>query len=140
MSSGGRVYDVPPLGEPFVLRGARDVAVVLDVFTPTHLDAWTGRAVFAEPAVAGTPSRPPLAVGGDLTARAVVVRHAGDVRGRRRLLGPGRLDAVRDAQPPPEPVVGIVVEAGTTTLLWLAPDDPAVLARDLSRADWRAYA
>jgi hypothetical protein len=133
------MYDVPPLGEPFGLRGVRDVALVLDTFAPTHLDAWLGRAVLPDGAATGAPSRPPLALGAGLTARALVVRHAGDVAKHRALFGRGRLDAVRKADPPGEPLLGVVVEQRGATLLWLPPDNERNLAVALSRADWRAF-
>jgi hypothetical protein len=110
------MWDVPPLAEPFALRGRRDAAVVLDAFTPTHLDAWTGRAFVDGRAL-----------------RCVVVRHAGDVRGRGRR----GLATVWESAPPPEPVLGIVVEERGPTLVWLPPGEHH--ARDLSRRDWRAF-
>jgi hypothetical protein len=134
------MYDVPPVGRPLTLRGTKDAAVVLDAFAPTHLDAWRGRAVVDPAAVQGVPSAPPLAAGdGGVTARAVVVRHGGDVAGRTPRLRRHRLAAVRDATPPEQPLLGIVVEPGGTTLLWLPPKDPELLARELSRAEWRTF-
>jgi hypothetical protein len=115
------MYDVPRLGEAFTPRGLRGATVVLDEFTPTHLDAWLGRVLLAD----GT------------AARALVVRHAGDVLGRKPLLR--RSGAVLDTSPPPRPLAGIVVEANGTTLVWLPDRDPALLATELSRAEWRSF-
>ena len=131
------MYDVPRIGEPFALRGTRDVAVVLDEFTPTHLDAWHGRALVAPSAL---PS-PPGGSAGDVPARVLVVRHAGDVAGRRPAFGRrrARLDALLDLRPPPGPLLGIVVEREGPTLLWLPDRDAALLARELSRAEWRTF-
>ena len=116
------MFDVPKVGEAFTVRGLKGAAVVLDEFTPTHLDAWRGRVLLAD----GT------------AARALVVRHAGNVRGRS-LLGGGRVRAVRECAPPATPLAGIVVEERTTTLVWLPERDPALLARELSRAEWRSF-
>ena len=135
MSGVPQMYDVPPLGEPFLPRGVRGVALVLDEFAPTHLDAWLGRAALDPIAVAdGKP-------GDDVTARALVVRHAGDVRsGRRGWFGARRrLAAVHESAPPPQPLLGVVVERQGTTLLWLPDRDPARLAVELSRRDWREH-
>jgi hypothetical protein len=111
VSTAGRFYDVPPLGQPLPLRGLR-VTVTLDEFAPTGVDAWYGRALV-----------------GATTYPAVVVRRAGDVV-RRGLL------ARRGAAPPdpPEPgaVLGIVVDDGGATAAWHPPGDPAALARTLS--------
>jgi hypothetical protein len=119
--TGARMYDVPRIGEPFPLRGVRDVLLTLDEFAPTHLDAWYGRA--------------------DLGGRevpAVVVRHAGDVMRH----GLGRRRKAADLLPedaPPDAVLGVVVEEDGVSLRWLPPGDPAAAARDLSRRDWRAF-
>jgi hypothetical protein len=135
------MYDVPPIGRPITLRGTRDAAVLLDAFEPTHLDAWTGRAVAVPSAIQGVPSNDPLRVGDAVAARAVVVRHAGDVVGRTPVFGArrARAEALLHADPPGEPLLGVVVEAHATTLLWLPAKDPAALARELSRAEWRAF-
>jgi hypothetical protein len=135
------MYDVPPIGRPITLRGTRDAAVILDAFAPTDLDAWTGRAVAVPSAIQGVPSNEPQRVGDAVAARAVVVRHAGDVVGRTPMFGArrARAEALLSAQPPGEPLLGIVVEAGGTSLLWLPAKDPAALARDLSRTEWRTF-
>jgi hypothetical protein len=36
-------------------------------------------------------------------------------------------------------LLGVVVEAAGTALLWLPPRDPALLARELSRREWRDH-
>ena len=133
MGAGHRMYDVPPIGRPITLRGTRDAAVILD--------AWTGRAVAVPSAIQGVPSNEPQRVGDAVAARAVVVRHAGDVAGRTPMFGArrARAEALLSAQPPGEPLLGIVVEAGGTSLLWLPAKDPAALARDLSRTEWRTF-
>ncbi|MDQ1711253.1 MAG: hypothetical protein QOE45_703 [Frankiaceae bacterium] len=135
------MYDVPPIGRPLVLRGTRDAAVTLDEFAPTHLDAWLGRAVADPAAIQGVPSAEPARAGDDVAVRAVVVRHGGDVAGRTPLFGARRrrAEAVLHADPPAEPLLGIVVEPGATSLLWLPAKDPALLARELSRAEWRSF-
>ncbi len=119
--TGGRMYDVPRIGEPFPLRGVRDVLLTLDEFAPTHLDAWYGRATLAGREVP-----------------AVVVRHAGDVMrhglGRRR-----KAEDLLPGEPGPDAVLGVVVEADGVSLRWLPPKEPAALARDLSRKNWRAF-
>ena len=129
------MYDVPRLGEPFLARGLRDVAAVLDAFTPTHLDAWLGRAVLDPTAAAdGTP-------GPDVAARVLVVRHTGDVASRRLAWGRRgrRLRAAAAAAPPERPLLGLVVEQTGATALWLPDRDPAALAVELSRRDWRDH-
>lgn len=115
------MYDVPAIGEAFFLRGLKGAAVVLDEFTPTHLDAWRARLLLAD----GT------------TARALVVRHAGNVKGSA--LRRARLREVEQSAPPPTPLAGIVVEERSATLVWLPERDPTLLARELSRADWRSF-
>lgn len=129
------MYDVPRLGEPFALRGQREVALVLDEFMPTHLDAWLGRALVAPSALPG-PSGD-----SDLPARVLVVRHAGDVVGKAPVVGRrrARLRAVAGVRPPEVPLLGVVVEKDGATLLWLAERDPAILARNLSRVNWRLF-
>ena len=117
------MYDVPVVGDAFVPRGLRGVAVVLDEYVPTHLDAWLGRALLADV----TP------------ARVLVVRHAGDVRGRAPWRGRGRVAAVKDARPPERPLYGVVVEERETALVPLPDRDPALLVRELSRAEWRTF-
>ena len=117
------MYDVPAVGEPFFPRGLKGAAVVLDAFTPTHVDAWRGRVLLAD----GT------------AARALVVRRAGDVMTRGRLLGRARLQAVLDSDPPERPLAGLVVEERGTTLHWLPERDPDLLARELSRERWRDF-
>ena len=118
-----RLYDVPRLGEPFAPRGLRGAALVLDAFTPTHLDAWRGRVLLAD----GT------------AARALVVRHAGDVVGRPPLRGRGRLRAVLGTEPPERPLAGIVVTEAGAELVWLPERDVDLLARELSRERWRDF-
>jgi hypothetical protein len=135
------MYDVPRLGVPFVPRGLRDVALVLDEFTPTRYDAWLGRALAPLPALPSPLSGGGRFADGEVPARAVVVRHSGDVAGRVPAFGRrrSRLAAVLDVTPPPAPLLGVVVEDSGVSLLWLPDRDPATLARDLSRADWRLF-
>lgn len=128
------MYDIPRLGEPFALRRRGDVALVLDEFVPTHLDAWLGRAVLDPVAVDDPP-------GDDVAARVLAVRHAGDMTGSRRTWGRRgrRLREAYEASPPPTPLLGVVVEETGPTLLWLPDRDPARLAVELSRRDWRDH-
>jgi hypothetical protein len=108
--------DVPELGRPIRLRGLK-ASVVLEEFAPTRFDAWYGTAYL-----------------GDTRVPCVVVRHGGDVA-RRGLLG------IRTAVPdPPGPdaVLGIVVEPSGASAVWVH-GDKAGIARELSRADWRAF-
>ena len=120
MAATQQMYDVPGLGRPIRLRGLK-LSVVLEEFAPTHVDAWYGTAYLGE-------RRIPV----------VVVRHRGDVerRGLRLPLGPQ--NAVPDP-PDDDAVLGVVVEERGASAVWRAPRDRAVLARDLSRADWRAF-
>lgn len=111
------MYDVPELGRPLRLRGLR-ASVVLDEFAPTHLDAWYGTAYV-----------------GDRRVPAVVVRHGGDVAAHG--LGLGRR-AVPD-QPADGAVLGVVVEPRGASAVWLPERDRALLARELSRAEWRSF-
>lgn len=134
-------YDVAPLGRPIALRGQRDVALVLDEFTPTHLDAWLGRALAPPSALPEPVSGGGRSADDEVAARAVVVRHSGDVAGRTPSFGRrrSRLDAVLEAKPPSTPLLGVVVEEREVSLLWLPDRDPALLVRELSRADWRLF-
>ncbi len=138
-----RIAEVPVLGRPLAVRGRPDLAVLLEDFTPTHIDAWTARAVFPAGQAAGRPSRPPVGLSGDpdgaVVARAVVVRHGGDVSRRTPRLGRRRrrLDALLTAQPPGEPLVAVVIEEGGSHLLWVT-GEPADVARRLSAPGWRA--
>ncbi len=138
-------WDVPPVGQPLALAGRKDVALVLDEFVPTTLDAWRGRAVVLPGGVTGVPSDAPQLLPGDpegaLVARVVVVRHGGDVEGRTPRLGVrrSRLDHLLAADPPAEPLLAVVVEPGGATLTWMR-GDPGRIAADLSRPDWRATA
>ncbi len=138
-------WDVPPIGRPFLVRGRRDAAVVLDDFQPTHLDAWLGRAIVLPAGVTGVPSDAPTLVAGDpegaLAARVVVVRHGGDLVGRTPWFGVRRrrLDALLTADPPGEPLLGVVLDPGGATLLWVR-GRPGAAAAALSALDWRATA
>jgi hypothetical protein len=114
VSTTGPLYDVPPVGVPFRLSGARGVTVTLDEYAPTHLDAWYATAV----------------VGGR-TVRAVVVRHAGDVA-RRRGLRIGFARAVVPEPPSGDAMLAVVVTAAGATFRWLPPGDPGAAARALS--------
>lgn len=111
------MYDVPPLGRPLRLRGAKGVTVVLDEFAPTNLDAWLATVTY-----------------GGRSVPAVVVRHAGDVARHACLVG-GRA-GVPDP-PSPDAVLGVVVEERGPGFVWLPPGDRRTYARDLSRRDWR---
>ncbi len=142
-TSAARHDEIPPIGTPLSVRGRKDLAVVLDEFAPTHLDAWTGRAVVLPAGVRGAPDDAPTLLPGDpegaLVVRAVVVRHAGSVSGRRPMFGVrrSRLDSLLSADPPLRPVLGVVVEASGVTALWVVGELGAV-AVALSSADWRA--
>lgn len=135
--------EIPPIGAPLAARGRRDLAVVLDEFAPTHLDAWLGRAVVVPAGALGVPSDAPDLLPGDdegaLVARAVVVRHKGSLSGRRPFLGRGRarLDALLTAAPPATPLLGIVVEAGSVTAVWVR-GEPHDVAAALSHPSWRS--
>ncbi|HVE98350.1 MAG TPA: hypothetical protein VNA12_04145 [Mycobacteriales bacterium] len=138
-----RFDEIPPIGRPFAARGRRDLSLLLDAFAPTHLDAWTGRAVVLPAGVLGVPSdAPDLAPAdpeGALVARAVVVRHAGAVSGRRPWFGSrrGRLDVLLSADPPSAPLLGVVVEPGGVTAVWVQGRSAEVAVR-LSQPGWRS--
>lgn len=142
-TSAPRFDEIPPIGTPLAVRGRKDLTVVLDEFTPTHLDAWTGRAVVVPAGVRGVPDDAPALLTGDpegaLVVRAVVVRHGGSVSGRRPMLGVrrARLDALLQADPPAHPVLGVVVEASEVTALWVR-GAVADVANALSSPSWRA--
>lgn len=143
--SSGHVEEIPPVGVPFAVRRRRDVALVLDEFAPTHLDAWLGRAALLPAGVLGVPSDAPDLVPDDpegaVLARAVVVRHTGPVTGRRPLFGARRrrLDVLLTADPPPAPLVGIVIEAADVTAVWVR-GEPGDVAAQLSSPGWRSAA
>lgn len=126
-----------------MLRGRRDLAVVLDEFAPTHLDAWFGRAVVVPSAVQGVPSDAPDLLPGDpegaLVTRVVVVRHGGSISGRRPMFGirRRRLDALLGVAPPDAPLLGVVIEAGSVTALWVRGEAQQA-ALSLSDAAWRS--
>ena len=136
-------WEVPPLGTPFALRRCKDAAIVLDDFRPTHLDAWVGRAVVLPAAVQGVPSDAPDLLPGDpegaLVAQAVVVRHTGNLVGRSPWFGVRRrrLDHLIAADPPDEPLLGVVIEVTGATILWVR-GKPDEVATTLSGPDWRA--
>ncbi len=136
-----RFYEIPPIGKPFGVRGLKDLGLVLDEFTPTHLDSWRGRAVFPLSLARGVPSATPLTDqdAGAVVASAVVVRHAGNLTGGPVRFGARRhrLDLLLTARPELTPLVGVVVEAGETSLVWV-DGGLATVAAALSRPDWRA--
>jgi hypothetical protein len=140
---GHHFFEVPPIGKPFFVRRAPDVAVVLDEFAPTHLDSWRGRAALPASAASGKPSDAPVVIDDLLVVRAVVVRHGGDVRGRTPHLGRRRhaLDVLVAGGPaealPETPLVAVVLEQHETTVCWVrgVPDQ---VSAELSQADWRS--
>jgi len=137
------VDEIPAIGVPMSVRGRRDLAVVLDEFAPTHLDVWTGRAVVVPSGVQGVPSDAPSLLSGDsegaLVARAVIVRHSGAISGRRPLLGVRRrrLDALLTMDPPEAPVLGVIVDSGSVSAVWVR-GTPQDLATTLSNPAWRS--
>jgi hypothetical protein len=138
---GHRFFEVPALHRAFVLRGAPEVAVILDEFTPTHIDVWRGRAALPPEAALGTPSDAPRVVDGALHTRAVVVRHGGDVTGRVPRFGARRhrLDGLLrgvSAEVPDTPLLAVVLEEATTTVFWVR-GEAAPVAQRLSDAGWR---
>lgn len=106
------MYDVPPIGRRFKLRGARGVTLTLDEFAPTGIDAWN--------ATADVDGR---------TFAAVVVRHDGDVMARGLALG-GRVRA--PAPPSPDAVLAVVVTRTGPSLAWLPAGDRSAYAEALS--------
>jgi len=136
--------EIPQIGMPLAVRGRRDLAVVLDEFAPTHLDAWRGRAVVVPAGVRGVPDDAPDQLVDDaegaLVVTAVVVRHAGGLSGRRPMFSSTRrrrLDALLTAAPPARPLLGVIVERDGVSAVWLGRD-PDAAARQLSAPDWRA--
>lgn len=137
------IDEIPVLGTPLAVRGRKDLSVLLDEFTPTHLDAWQGRAVVVPSGVRGVPADAPDLLSGDgegaLLARAVVVRHGGSVSGRGLIFGARRrrLDALLTARPPSIPLLGIVIEPAGVTAVWVS-GEPGEVALRLSSADWHS--